>query len=207
MPFLLSDKQVDIPLGVLQRAPTVFDGVFADGTLASPYANMSSDRNAALNTAVNAVVLAQSLALNAAKPNGSVQVIGNGLAQYHDANAGFPADDGMGMVPFLDGVCVEHWAAFEMTDASNCSLVPSKMVDMMERIAVVASLNKTVLVKGWPGPISLPITSFGPSWPASCGTGPGESHAARGQSALRYFTPSYALFLLVADDTVWWSYS
>lgn len=205
---------VETPLGVLQRGldAGLFDGVFADGSLASPYAGMAQERNDELNAAVNAVGLAESLALNAAAAaaNASVeiQVIGNGLAQYHSANPGFPADDGFGMVAFFDGVCVEHFAAFEMTDSTNCSLVPQMMQDMLARIAATAALNKTVLVKGWPGPITLPIGPFGPSWPASCGAGDGgDSHAARGAAAVEWFTPSYALFLLAVEPTVFWSYS
>ena len=141
---------VDTVVGVLRRNPALFDGVFADGTLSQPFANMSTPREDAVNAAVNAVTLAESLALNAARPDapGGVQVIGNGLAQYHAANPYFPADDGMGMVPFTDGVCVEHWAAFEMTDASNCSVIPAMIEDMLARIASVAALNKTVLIKG-----------------------------------------------------------
>lgn len=200
---------VDTVVGVLMRAPALFDGVFADGTLSQPYANVSQPREDAVNAAVNAVTLAESLALNAARPDapGGVQVIGNGLAQYHAANPYYPADDGMGMVPFTDGVCVEHWAAFEMTDASNCSIIPAMVEDMLARIAAVAALNKTVLIKGWPGPVTTPITSLGPSWPASCGAPAGSSHAERGQQALEWFTPAYALFLLAVEPTVFWSYS
>jgi len=194
------------PAGVQARNASLFDGIFADSTLASPYANMSQARNDALNAAINAVSLAQSLVLNAAAPTAGVQVIGNGLAQYHVANPGFPADDGAGMVPFMDGVCVEHWAAFEMTDANNCSVVPALVEDMLARIAAVAALNKTVLIKGWPGPVTAPITDLGPTWPAACGD-PGSSREARGASAARWFTPSFALYLLAADATVYWSYN
>lgn len=200
----------DVPLGVLQREPALFDGVFADGALAGPITtNVSQERTAAFNTALYALGLTQSLALNAARPDapGGVQVIGNGLAQYWTShNPDFPRDDGMGMVPFYDGVCVEHFAAFEMTD-TNCSLVPAYMAEMLEHIAAVAADNKTVLIKGWPGPITLPITALGPSWPAACGAAPGDSHAARAQDALDWFTPSYALFLLAVEPTVYWSYS
>lgn len=107
----------------------------------------------------------------------------------------------------MDGVCVEHFGAFEMTDASNCSLIPAMMEDMMSRIASVAALNKTVLVKGWPGPVTLPIDPLGPTWPASCGETAGTTHIERGAQALRWFTASYSIFLLVVDSTVYWSYS
>ena len=110
------------------------------------------------------------------------------------------------MVPFYDGVCVEHFAAFEMT-APNCSLVPDLMRDMLERIAAVAALNKTVLIKGWPGPVTTPITDLGPTWPRACGSQPVDSHAARAQDALEWFTASYALFLLAVEPTVFYSYS
>jgi hypothetical protein len=79
---------------------------------------------------------------------------------------------------------------------------------LLDSLAATAALNKTVLVKGWPGPITLPIGPFGPSWPASCGAGDGgDSHAARGAAAVEWFTPSYALFLLAVEPTVFWSYS
>lgn len=200
---------VDVPMGVLKRAPNLFDGVFADGSLAGPYANVSAARTAEFNTALYNLGLTQSLALNAARPDapGGVQVIGNGLAQYwYPNNPSFSKDDGMGMVPFYDGVCVEHFAAFEMT-ASNCSLVPDLMREMLENIAAVAALNKTVLIKGWPGPISTPITDLGPSWPAACGKVAGATHEERAQDMLDWFQPSYALFLLAVEPTVYWSYS
>ena len=203
---------VDTPLGVQRRGPALFDGVFADGALASPYDGMSQERNDLLNAAVNEVGLAESLALNAAAGGGDevpdIQVIGNGLAQYHQDNPGFPADDGFSMVAFYDGVCVEHFGAFEMTNSDNCSLVPAMMQGMLGRIAATAALNKTVLIKGWPGPITLPISALGPSWPDSCGGGDGgDSHDARAAGAAAWFTPSYALFLLAVEPTVYWSYS
>jgi hypothetical protein len=203
---------VSTPLGVQARNSSLFDGIFADSTLASPYANLSQAPDDALNAAINEVSLAQSLAFNAAAPDGGssglgIQVIGNGLAQYHGANPGFPADDGMGMVPFMDGVCVEHFAAFEMTNTSNCSLIPAMMQEMLGHIAATAALNKTVLIKGWPGPVNTPIAQFGPTWPASCGADAGETRIARAANALAYFTPSYALFLLAVEPTVYWSYS
>lgn len=199
---------VDTPMGVLRRAPGLFDGVFADGALAGPYANVSAARAAEYNAALYALGLTQSLALNAARPGapGGVQVIGNGLAQYWTSDPAFSRDSGMGMVPFYDGVCVEHFAAFEMT-AANCSLVPELMADMLQRIAAVAALNKTVLVKGWPGPVTTPISDLGPSWPAACGRPAGATHEARASDALEWFEPSYALFLLAAEPTVFWSYS
>ena len=201
---------VDAVLGVQRRAPELFDGVFSDGALAQPYAGMSSPaRTGAENAAINAVALAQSLALNAAAgaPAEGVRVVGNGLAQYALDDPAFPPDLGMAMVPFMDGVCVEHWAAFEMTNAANCSLIPARMAQMLGLIAAVAAQNKTVLIKGWPGPVTTPITSMGPSWPASCGAPAGAYREARGRDALAWFTPSYALFLLAVEDTVFWSYS
>lgn len=68
---------IDTPLGVLQRAPELFDGVFADGALAGPITNVSAARTAAFNAELYALGLTQSLALNAARPDapGGVQVI------------------------------------------------------------------------------------------------------------------------------------
>jgi len=217
-PFLLRNLtqpglqryMIDTPLSVQATNPMLFDGIFYDGALASPYPNMSTARMGRENDAVNTVALAISEALSArAHVAGAHQVIGNGLAQYHASNPVFPADDGVGMVPWMDGVCVEHWAAFEMTSTGNCSLFPAMVLDMMERIAATAAQNKTVLVKGWPGPVTTPITSLGPSLPAACNAsaGGGATHAARAATAAQWFEPSYALFLLVADNTVYWSYS
>lgn len=200
---------VEAVLGVQARAPELFDGVFSDGALSQPYPDVSPARAGAENQAINAVGLAQSLALNAAPgaPADGVRVIGNGLAQYALDDPAFPPDMGMSMVPYMDGVCVEHFAAFEMTDGSNCSLIPSRMAQMLGMIAAVAAQNKTVLVKSWPGPVTTPITNMGPSWPASCGAPAGTSHEQRGRDALAWFTPSYALFLLAVEPTVFWSYS
>ena len=211
-PFLqrnltLADTQrymVGNVLKALQRNTSNFDGVFADGALQNLYPNMSQSRMDAQNNAVNAVALSETLALQAVKPG--VRLITNGLAQYHTLNPSFPVDDGMTLLGFSDGVCVEHWAAFEMTDGTNCSIKPQLMDAMLGHVAVAAARNKTVLIKGWPGPVNTPILSLGPSWPAACGD-PGESREARAAAALDWFTPSYALFLLAVEPTVFWSYS
>lgn len=60
---------VATPLGVLQADPSLFDGVFADGTLSGPYPNMSQARMDALNSAIDSTTLAASLALHAVKPD------------------------------------------------------------------------------------------------------------------------------------------
>lgn len=201
---------IDTPLGVQAANPDIFDGIFYDGSLASPYQNMSAERNAAQNLAVNTNALAISEALSArAHAPGAHQVIGNGLATYHDSSPAFPADDGSGMVPWMDGVCVEHFAAFEMTNPSNCSVIPSEMVELFGHIAAAAAQNKTVLIKGWPGPVNGPISAQGPTVPASCNVtaGGGTTFSERAATAADWFEPSYALFLLVADNTVYWSYS
>lgn len=200
---------IDTPVGVQAKAPQNFDGVFYDGAIQSPYVNLSLSRVAAQNAAVNQIALAMSEALEAGEhATGGHQVIGNGFAQYHSGNPGFPADNGTGMVPWMDGICVEHFGAFEMINASNCSLIPEHMAAMMGDIAGAAALNKTVLIKGWPGPVNGPIDQFGPTIPPACKMGNGgETYADRGAMAARWFEPTYALFLLVADQTVFWSYS
>lgn len=201
---------VEAVLGVQRRAPELLDGVFSDGALAQPYAGVASQARAdAENAAINAVALAQSLALNAAAgaPAEGVRVIGNGLALYALDDPAFPPDLGMSMVPFMDGVCVEHWGAFEMVNTANCSLIPARTAQLLGLIADVAAQNKTVLIKGWPGPVTTPITDVGPSWPASCGAPAGATREQRGRDALAWFTPSYALFLLAVEPTVFWSYS
>jgi hypothetical protein len=60
------------------------------------------------------------------------------------------------MANWMDGVCVEHWAAFEMFNPANCSLNIGMMEQIMAAIASVAARNKSVLLKSWPGtPASL----------------------------------------------------
>ena len=196
---------VDTPIGVLQANLPLMDGIFSDGTLAGPYTGVSEDRVRAENEGINNVALATTLAMHAVKSG--TQVIGNGLAQYHQANPDFPADDGMGMLPYMDGVCVEHFGAFEMTNPDNCSLIPQLTFEMLNNIAAASALNKTILVKGWPGPVSVPIDALGPEWPASCKATAGATRIERAQQAGEWFMPAWALFLQIADDTVFWSYS
>jgi len=194
-----SQVPLSLPDAAFERG--LVDGVFADGIIfGAPFANTTADRNVALEAAYAAMGNATSSALNAASPPPSYrrQVIGNGIALY-----GYPPDHGVSSLPYLDGVCFEHFASFELIGA-NGSLVPALMAELIGLVQIAAVAEQTVLIKSWPGPVVTPITSLGPSWPG--GTQP-RDRAGLGEAAAAMMNGSLAMFLLVVEPNVWLSYS
>lgn len=174
------------------------DGVFADGTLGYPYAGMSPTRNAAVVAGLHAMLNDTRTALKGiVSPD--FEVIGNGLAQY-----GEPADGGVAVLPFVDGVCWEHFMAFEMLDPKNGTLIPALFDAAVALIANVSAQGKTVLVKTWPGPATTPILPLGPSWPG--GNQP-DTYAGRADAASAWLPVTLAGFLIVVQPNVYLSYS
>jgi hypothetical protein len=104
----------------------------------------------------------------------------------------------------LDGVVYEHFLGFEMLDPTNGTLIPALFEEARQLLLNATALNKTVLVKAWPGPVTTPILPLGPSWPGN--TQP-NTYQGRADAALQWLDPALAAFLIVAGNNTWFSYS
>ena len=181
------------------NASGLLDGVFADGSGGTSLANMSSTRLQQVVDSMHQMLNQTNIAIKTVMgPN--AQVIGNGLGLYPNN----PPDHGMSSLPFMDGVVWEHFLAFEMLDPKNGSLIPSLFDEMVTLLTNVSSMNKTILVKAWPGPMTTPIEPLGPQYPN--GSAP-TTYEGRAEAATNGLTPSLAGFLLIVQPNVWLSYS
>lgn len=179
--------------------PGLLDGVFADGASGANYSNMGPARQAAVVAGMHTMLNDTASALRDPGFMGAgARLIGNGLELYPRD----PPDHGAGVLPFMDGVVWEHWLAFKMLDAVNGSLVPALFDEAVGLLANATAGGKVVLVKGWPGPATTPITPLGPAWPG--GDQPGD-YAGRAAAAAAWLTPSLAAFLLVVEPNVYFS--
>ena len=138
------------------NATLYIDGVLADGTGDAMFANISQSRLEAIDTAMNATMLA--LQCRFTQLNGG-QVVGNGIVEY----GGF-IDHDMASLPYMGGIMAEHFAVFEAVNPDGTLDAPM-IANMISLVAEAAASNKTVVVALWPGPCIEPITALGPSWP------------------------------------------
>jgi hypothetical protein len=183
--------------------PGLLDGIFADGTGGTSFSNMNAARLSAVDEGQKVMMNMTRAAIQTAM-GPTAQVIGNGLGLYPND----PPDHGVSFLPSLDGVVWEHFLAFEMLDPKNGSLIPTLFDESLQLIAEAVALDKTVLIKGWPGPATTPILPLGPAWPAGFPGGPvPDTYVGRAAAAAQYVEPALAGFLLAAAPSVWWSYS
>lgn len=94
--------------------------------------------------------------------------------------------------------------AFEALDPTNGTLIPSKFDQAASLIANATAAGMTVLLRAWPGPVMQPIGALGPSWKGS--TQP-SNHSGLGSAAQAWFEPIFASFLIVAEASVFFSYT
>ena len=66
----------------------------------------------------------------------------------------------------LDGVCAEHFGAFEwLKNQSTGEVDPFVVRQWLDLFEAAANTQGSVFVKTWPGPVTSPIDEMGPSWP------------------------------------------
>ena len=190
---------MSVPLQVVAAAKA--DGVFLDGTDGMDFTvyGISQERSQAINNATVAAVReyrrrAQQLLANHA-------MIGNGLSEYS-----YPPDHGISSLEFLDGVCIEHFGAFEGVD-SNGNLIPANLFLWAQLTAQAVSLNKTVLIKAWIGPETVPIDGMGPSWPSSHVPALNRTYPGIAQAAKDNLLFPHSLFLCIVQPGVYFSYA
>jgi hypothetical protein len=191
----------------LSDGAPVLDYLFLDGPDWQPLPNISAARNAELRAA-KMDFFAELQNQFDAVPGGQRNIILNGVDNVDTAERFNPTG--------VSGVMVDHWTILqflltgEPMDTNKCSVKPPNicghfnLTAMDTLITLVRSQllsNMTMQIKGWVGPtISQPG-----KWPTQMHTPtPG---AERQQAMAERFNSELALFLLVAEDHMWWLYS
>ena len=191
---------IGVPLQVVMAANA--DGVFFDGTSGMDFTGVgiSRERSQAINSAAFAAV--KEYRQRAQKLLANHVVIGNGLSEYS-----YPPDHGMFSLAFLDGVCIEHFGAFEGVDDRNGSILPANLLLWAQLTAQAVSLNKTVLIKTWIGPETTPIDGMGPTWPSAHTPALNRTHVGIAKAAKENLVFPHSLFLCIVQPEVYLSYA
>ena len=187
----------------LTNRSALFDGAFGDkaGDVRMP--RMSDARNAQLIADHHLQLNATRLRIERDFAPGA-QYFSNSFALHGDD----PPQHGAEVLPFVDGVIFEHFMSFEMLDArGNGSLVPRLYQEALDLIDFATRRGKAVLVRGWPGPVAVPITRLGPSYLASSGLATPITAADRAAALQQWVTPSLAGYLIAASSTTYWTYN
>jgi len=159
-----------VPVRVAQMAGAgVMGGVFFDSADGRNYTSrgFSGSRAHAWVVAQRAAMKSARAQLHALDP--SMRVIGNAM------NPGAPPLDAGGpqraisllLDDILDGLCAEHFGAFEYADPTTGVVDLDVVKEWVAMFDQANALNKTIAVKAWPGPEESPIDSLGPSWPSN----------------------------------------
>jgi hypothetical protein len=185
----------------------VLDYLFLDGPDWQTLPNISLARNSRLQNAKMAFFADLQNQFDAL-PGGKRGIILNGVDTIDTAKKFNPTG--------ASGVMVDHWTILqflltgEAMDKDKCSVTPPdvcghfNLTAMDTLITLVRSQllsNMTLQIKGWVGPtISQPG-----KWPPQMHTP--TAGAERQQAMGERFNSELALFLLVAEDHMWWLYS
>eukprot|EP00051_Salpingoeca_urceolata_P004156 m.63078 g.63078 ORF g.63078 m.63078 type:complete len:438 (-) comp13419_c0_seq2:17-1330(-) len=175
------------------------DGIWLDGGVgeANLISQLGVERNAAFNAAHRAGCKALTAAVHELGPG--KLVLGNGLSLYRYNPGGAVSD-----LANVDGGCTEHFGAFETLDPATGQFNGTAMEVWLEVIAASAATpGKAVIVKGWPGPVTVPLMPTGPSWRNKTNWTYNERQAAA-TSALDFTLGAY---LLAVAPNVYLSYS
>lgn len=144
-----------------------------------------------------------------AQVNGSYLVTDNMRAVLRKANGGRAFGNGIEMYPqfrdhfipsaaHLDGLAAEHVAAFESRDPNTGKLNATRVAEELDLIQQVTAQNRTVLMNLWPGPVVSPKL-----WPNNSQP---STNAGRAQALLDNLPLALALYLTVAEPTVFFQY-
>eukprot|EP00045_Choanoeca_perplexa_P015967 m.208259 g.208259 ORF g.208259 m.208259 type:complete len:459 (-) comp17131_c0_seq1:1160-2536(-) len=182
---------VDLAQQRLPNGDQLLDGFFIDGTVnvnTSRFKNISQARYDGLIAAKAAII---------ARLQGEIASAGqfaltNGLdtmwAAEHFVAAG--------------GAMIDHFAILQFVNSTTGELLPAAMEALLFEVAASPLLNnRTIQVKGWPGPIIKQPDMWPASWPTP------QTPAQFRQQALLQFNNALSYFLIVAKDNFWWSYS
>lgn len=169
------------------------DGYFVDGAGTHIIKGVSPDRNSALTKGLK-LKLDELRAAVHPRP-----VFGNTITAYYTV----PNYD-LDFLSHMDGACSEHVGAFEAVmpgeNALNVTLT-SGLLSVLWKVA--SKMNKTVLTRTWPGPVTGPITVAGPSWNHNSPN----TTAERIAGELKYVDFSAGMWLVTATEYTYWSYN
>lgn len=150
---------------------TAVDGVYVDGAGTFEVLNplLAPGQNALLNASHALAVRELTERLHALRPG--MLTVGNGAVQAEcgRTEAGMDWEPCARNLPSLDGVCAEHFGAFESVNASTGNYdtdggvaqnhhggnVNAKWQTALDGVKRFDGGSKTILVKSWPGPFSM----------------------------------------------------
>ena len=178
---------------------TLLDGVMADNANDGAWEGMSTARYNALVRGHHASLNQTRSAVQMSMRPGAL-LIANALTQYAT-----PPDHGLALLPFVDGLMLEHFNSFESLDRVTGALSPAAFALTARLVREASAAGKVVLIKAWPGPICQPIGALGPSWcgPRSAPT----THAGRAEVAGTALEAALAAYLILATDYTFFSFS
>lgn len=125
-------------------------------------------------------------------------VIGNGIFMY--TGTGFPADYGLGVLEYADGVMCEHVAVFECVSGDSLNI--ERMQTLFSTISQAIDTKKTVIMNVWPGLYVQPFVDGMPSWPENTPTTTSEWRAAYPV----WHDWAVGLYLTLAQENVYMQY-
>ena len=77
----------------------------------------------------------------------------------------------LGSVPYVDGLCIEHFGSFEQVTTAEGRSNPDWFLTWINVTNRVMDGDygddKSIFIKAWPGPVGSPIDAYGPTWPSA----------------------------------------
>jgi hypothetical protein len=203
---LFARALVNVVNQTLSDGSPILDYLFLDGPDWQPIPNITVQRNARLRAAK--MEFFANLQNQFDEVRGGRNMFLNGVDEAETAQLFNPTG--------ASGVMIDHWSILQFLLTGNpanvdkCSVKPPQVCGDFNTTAMDALFklvrsqllsNMTLQVKGWVGPV---ISQPG-KWPVQMHTPtPG---AERQQAMAERFNSELALFLLVAEDYMWWMYS
>eukprot|EP01084_Bolivina_argentea_P198331 339645_1 len=197
---------VDAIVSIIQNAldqNIIVDGVFLDG-VKTWLVGVSQERRDAYDIATRLALTKLREEFNKIDPN--LFMLGNGVGvlkqQVH----------GLDVVPYIDGVCFEHYGSFEQINSDQGTLNPDWLLTWTtvtkDIINGIYGANKSVFIKAWPGPVTAPLEAlWGPSWPVAFGTRP-DTYEGIAQASSELLAFPLASYLCgIYQESAYFSYS
>eukprot|EP01084_Bolivina_argentea_P083044 150354_1 len=172
----------------------IVNGIFVDGAdkqIAAQNANFSTQSQKQYDNAIFSLLDEARNTFSAI--NDDLMVIANGIH-----TSGQRADDWLSLMPHADGMLGDHYMAWEEVMQPNGNINVTYLLFWFNISKAindgVYGANKTVIMKGWIGPETSPMNSFGPSWPVGYGQTPTTLDEVR-NAALELITYPLATYL------------
>ncbi len=205
---------VSVPMAVRSLAGDAMAGVFADaaGDWADNLLGQITQKKATELNAAHRTTLATLHAELHRAIGRNALLLGNALGP---CTAGRHCSaDGVSLLrdKIIDGVCGEHFGAFEWSNNQTTGAVnPAAVNEWLDLLDAAAATNGSVFIKTWAGPETGPIDGEGPSWPTSFrnpsnGQPLNRTSQGIGQAAASMINYSLACYLCVYQPGFSFSY-